>query len=140
MSREHVFIDTTVLGHAWGGPSPYRAACQALLVRAASPEAVLHVSTEAVQEFLFHRMRRGDCESAVVSARTVMAMCVVHDVDRDVLVRALDLVAASNLGGRDAVHAATALQHGFDSIVSAHRDFDGVPGLRRIDPTALATE
>lgn len=53
--------------------------------------------------------------------------------------RALDLVMNSVLGGRDAVHAATALSLGFDDIVSADRDFDAVPGLRRIAPADVPT-
>ncbi|MGB8384804.1 MAG: type II toxin-antitoxin system VapC family toxin [Dermatophilaceae bacterium] len=140
MSGEHLFIDTTVLAHAMGGPSPRRTACQALVARAASSELVLHASTEAVQELLFHRMRVGDRDTAVVSARLVMGLCILHDVDREVMGRAIDLVGATMLGGREAVHAATALHHGFGSIVSADRDFDGVPGLRRVDPAELTSE
>lgn len=138
MIGEHRFIDTSVLAHAMGGPSPGRTACQALIAAAASGEVVLHASTEAVQELLFHRMRIGDRDAAVGSARLVMRLCVLHDVDRDVMSRALDLVSATTLGGRNAVHAATALVHGFGSIVSADRDFDAVPGLRRLDPAGLA--
>jgi predicted nucleic acid-binding protein len=32
---------------------------------------------------------------------------------------------------------ATALEHGFDSIVSSDRNFDEVPGLRRIAPSEV---
>jgi predicted nucleic acid-binding protein len=66
-------------------------------------------------------------------------MCVLHPFDEVVLARALDLVMNSVLGGRDAVHAATALSLGFDHIVSADRDFDAAPGLRRIAPGDVPT-
>ena len=51
---------------------------------AASGDVVLHASTEAVQELLFHRMRMGDRNAAVVSARLVMGLCVLHDVDLEI--------------------------------------------------------
>jgi predicted nucleic acid-binding protein len=34
------------------------------------------------------------------------------------------------------VHAATALASGFTQIVSCDGDFDGIPGLERLDPVA----
>ena len=60
---------------------------------------------------------------------------VVHDFDARVLQRALELVGThERIGGRDAVHAATALVAGIAAIISPDRAFDRVPGLRRIDP------
>lgn len=135
MTSEHVVVDTTVLAHAMGGPSPQRTACRGLAARASSGELVRHASTEAVQEFLFHRLRMGERAAAVDSARLVMRLCLLHDLDREVLSRAIDLASTTMLRGRDAVHAATALRHSFDTIVSADRDLDRVPGLRRVDPT-----
>ncbi len=41
---------------------------------------------------------------------------------------------------RDGIHAATALNHGIELVVSPDRAFDRVPGLRRVDPAdAVAT-
>ena len=137
MTQRHVFIDTTVLAHAFGGPSPERTVSQDIVRRAAADTLVLHASVAAVQEFLFHRLRRSDRGPATQAARAVMGLCVLHDFDGAVLDRAVDLVSSTRLGGRDAVHVATALQHGFDSIVSSDRDFDDVPGLRRIGPTEV---
>jgi predicted nucleic acid-binding protein len=90
-----------------------------------------------VQEFLFHRLRRGDRALAVQQARDVAALCVLHAFDAVVAARVLDLVASSDVRGRDAMHAATALLHGFESLVSPDRDFDDVPGLSRVDPAAM---
>lgn len=137
MTPRHVFIDTTILAHAFGGPSPERIAAQDIIMRAADDTLVLHASVEAVQEFLFHRIRRSDRGAAAEAARAVMGLCILHDFDSDILDRAIDLVSSTRLGGRDAVHVATALQHGFDSIVSSDRDFDDVPGLRRIGPSQV---
>ena len=63
-----------------------------------------------------------------------MRAVVTHPFDDEVLARALQLMAGSTIRGRDAVHAATALQSGFDLIVSTDPDFDEVPGIRRLAP------
>jgi len=132
-----LFLDTSVLALALGAPHPSRQAAQDLLTAGSSKNVELHVSAEAIQELLFHRMRRGEREVAVIQSRAVRQGCVVHPVDEEVLDRMLELVATTRLRGRDAVHAATALHHGFSEIVSADTDFDGVPGLTRIDPASL---
>lgn len=94
-----------------------------------------------VQEFVFHRMRRGDRRSAVRQARDVAALCVLHDFDSAVLRTALDLIAdTEGLGGRDAVHLATALRHGLTMIISPDQAFDGIPGIRRIDPSSAVED
>lgn len=131
-----LFLDTTVLVLALGGEHVQRQPCRTILSAGQSGAAELHVSVEALQEFLHHRLRRADPASAVSQARRFGAGLHVHPFDTTVLTRALDLVAHTRLHGRDAVHAATALEHGFDTIVTADRDVDGIPGLRRIEPEA----
>ncbi len=80
-------------------------------------------------------MRKTDRHTAVRQARDAATVCVLHDFDEAVLHRALELIAASDsLGGRDAVHAATALRHGLASILSPDQAFDGIVGLSRVDP------
>ena len=66
-------------------------------------------------------------------------LIVWHPVDQEILRRTAALVATGAIGGRDAVHAATALAAGFTEIVSADRDFDRVPGLTRRSPDDLPT-
>ncbi|MBK7821741.1 MAG: type II toxin-antitoxin system VapC family toxin [Tessaracoccus sp.] len=136
MSR--VFIDANVPIFALGGESPHRVACLNLLERAARGEVVLHASVEMVQEVLFHRLRRGDAADAVAQSRLVAASCVLHPFDGEVLQAAIELVERSGMRGRDAVHAATALEQGFDEIVTVDSDFDRCPGLARVDPGSVA--
>jgi predicted nucleic acid-binding protein len=130
-------VDTAVLAYAVGGSHPRRADCQAVVTAASSGRIELHASVEMVQEFVFHRMRRGDRASAVRQGRDVAQLCVLHDFDTAVLHTALGLIADTDgLGGRDAVHAATALRHGLSMIISPDVAFDNLPGIRRIDPAA----
>lgn len=129
-----IWVDTSVLAYAAGGTHPQREHCRQLVAAAAARRLELHASVEMVQELLFHRMRRTSHVEAVAQARFAAGLCVLHPFDGAVLNRALELVAVSGLGGRDAVHAASALVAGFTEIVSADRDFDAVPGLLRQDP------
>lgn len=131
-----LFIDTTVLTYAAGGQHPHRAASRALLDRAARGEVELHTSVEAIQELLFHRLRRAEPSEAIAQALSAHDLCRVHPFDEAVTARMFELVAESQIRGRDAVHAATALEHGFTEIVTTDRDFDAVPGLARLDPEA----
>lgn len=129
------FLDTTILVYAFGLDHPLREPCQRILAQVADGQDEAHVSTEVMQEFLFHRMRRTDRGIAVEETRDAAAFCILHPFDRSVFTRALTLVESSDVRGRDAVHAATALETGFTEIVSADTDFDRIPGLTRIDPT-----
>lgn len=134
MTPVRLFVDTAVLAYAVGAEHPRRAACHQILVAAASGDAELHASVEAVQEFLFHRLRRGGRVSAVEETRAVRDLLVLHPFDASVVDAMVDLVAESDIGGRHAVHAATAQLAGFGSIISTDRAFDAVPGLARLDP------
>lgn len=129
-----LFVDTAVLLYAVGGAHEHRAPCRAVLASAASGDVELHASVELLQEFLFHRLRRTDRATAVQSARDVRQSLVLHPFDATVADTMLTLVAGSSIGGRDAVHAATALDAGFTEIVSTDSDLDGIVGLTRLSP------
>jgi predicted nucleic acid-binding protein len=42
------------------------------------------------------------------------------------------------LGPADAIHVATALAHGIETVISADSDFDAVAGIERVDPLDAA--
>ena len=136
MSPSRLFLDTMVLAYAVGGDHPERAPCRAILAEAAEAGVELHASVEAVQEFLFHRLRREARTAAVRQTERIRDLLVLHPFDRDVVDRMLTLVEGCGIGGRDAVHAATALHVGFGSIVSTDQAFDVVPGLTRLAPAS----
>lgn len=129
-----VFLDPSVLLLAVGSEHPLREPCRRVLEAAANGLVRLHLSVEGGQEFLFHRLRRGDLENALRLFDLVDDLVVWHAFDAEVLHRARALVATGTVRGRDAVHAATALLAGFEAIISCDGDFDRVAGLRRVDP------
>lgn len=135
---KRLFVDSTVLVYAVGDEHPLREPCRRVVDDVGHGAVQMHASVEAIQELVFHRMRRVERPAAVQQGRTAARLCVLHPIDRDVIATMLDLVETTSLRGRDAVHAACALKAGFTRIVSADTDFDGVPGLERVDPRELS--
>lgn len=128
------YVDTSVWLLAAGGEHPDREPCRAFLRRCAQTGDRLHAGVETVQEFLFHRMRRGPRQVAVAEARALRGSVILHPFDEPALDLALTLTESTHLRGRDAVHVAVARLAGFHQIVSLDTDFDGVHQLTRLHP------
>jgi predicted nucleic acid-binding protein len=101
-------------------------------------------SVELIHEFAYVRLRQvGSRADAARSAHTVRRSCSLHVVEPRDVERALDLWGEhEQLDVRDAIFVAQALNRDIDAILSPDRDFEGIPGLQRIDPTdasAMAT-
>ena len=129
-------FDTNIFVYAKGRPHPLREPCLALLEALVRSDLHGEVSADLLQEFCHQRHRQtGDRARAAADARDLADIVTVHDVTRADVHLGLDLYAASaRLDPIDALFAATALRRGIDTIVTADRAFECVPGLRRIDP------
>lgn len=110
--------------------------CRKVLDVATHPEAGAHASVELVQELVHVCSRRGEPRSNALSRVShVATICELHEFELRDLALALKLFERfPRLDVRDAVHAATAMNRGISAIVTADRDFEAIPGLRRIDP------
>ena len=133
------FVDASVPLLALGGESPRKRESMALIAAATEGRCALHVGVEVIQEVVFHRMRRTDRSRALAQGREIAALAVVHPFDEDILRRSLLLIETTSIRGRDAVHAATAMAHGFDAIVTTDRDFAALPGLDALDPGSVVS-
>jgi hypothetical protein len=129
-------FDTAVFIYAVGGKHPHREPCRELVHLLAEEEITADISAEAVQEYLHVRTRKGVGRSqAVDEARSIVALCRVHDVTMTELQVGLQLFRThGDLHMRDAIHAATALACQASVLVSPDRAFDDVPGIERLDP------
>lgn len=98
-------------------------------------------SVEVIQEIVHLYLGRDERERAVQVAEAAMALVGrVLAVEENDVRSSLALVrSVRDLSSRDAIHAALCLRHE-SPIVSADRDFDRVPGLRRIDPADVPAE
>ncbi len=134
-----VFIDTAVVMYAAGTDHPLRSPCRAM-VRAIGdgrPDAV--TNSEVVQEILRRYSAIGRRQEGIALATATLDLFTpVLPVTHALVRRVPGLMERHpDLSARDAIHVATCLHEGIGEIVSPDRAFDGVPGLRRIDPTAM---
>ncbi|MGI8573758.1 MAG: type II toxin-antitoxin system VapC family toxin [Egibacteraceae bacterium] len=138
MSR--FLYDTAVFVYAVGRDHRYRDPCREIVRAARDGRLRGAASVELVHEYAHLLLRRhGDRPRAAREARAVWRLCALHEVTIEDLRRAVQLFEAHRLGGRDALHAATALNRGIPSILTPDCAFDEVPGLERVDPVdALA--
>jgi predicted nucleic acid-binding protein len=131
------YLDTNVFLYALGQDSRFKAPCRRIVQAVAEGELAGETSVLTLQELVHQRRRRGD-GYAIDRGREVAAVCgALHPVDYAVSLDALRLVEEHpRLGTGDAFHAATALAHDLDVLISADADFDGVEGFRRVVPVA----
>lgn len=142
MTLGRALLDTAVFVYAVGVEHPFRDACRRLLDPDGPASFSREASVQAVQELLHQRARRtGDRAGAVDTAEAMASLCLLHDLTRDDLRLGLRLFrGVPSLLGRDALHASTALNRGIATIISPDPAFDGVAGLRRLDPIAAAAQ
>ena len=59
------------------------------------------------------------------------------DAKKEIVLKAQRLIERYDLKPRDAIHSATAFHLNIDEIISEDNDFDGIQGLKRINPDNL---
>lgn len=137
-----VFIDTAVPMYAAGGTHPLRDPCLRILnlIRQGDLDGV--TSTEVVQEIAHRFLSVRRPEIATRLATDVLDLFApVVPVTHAMMRRLPDLIELyPSLAARDLIHVATCLHEGITAIVSPDRGFDGVVGLRRIDPGEFAAD
>jgi len=139
MGEDAVLLDSAIALHAIGRAGPQRDAARRLIAGLIRRRVRAYASAEMIQEVVHHRLRAtGDRALAARQARYVASLVTVLNFDREVLDLSLELIERTSIRGRDAVHAATALAYGIETIASPDPAFDVVPGLRRIDPLTVA--
>ena len=131
-----VLIDANILMYAAGVAHPNKQPSIRLLKRVANGEVDATIDAETLQEIL-HRYRAinrwADGRKVYDLARELFPDVI--PVTFSVLDRARTLLDGStSLMARDALHAAVVLDEGLDGIYSYDRDFDRIPGIRRLQP------
>lgn len=126
------FVDANVIIYAGSG-SDRQEACVEILRAIALGEADGRTST-AVLEEVWH-VELGDRQGRItgITERAYSTFAPLLSVTDEVFRGALGL-AVAGLGANDRVHVATALANGIDTILTADASFEGIRGLRRVDP------
>lgn len=129
-------IDANIAVYA-AAVSPYREACAQIIEAVTSGEAEGRMST-AILEEIWHIELSGKVAGLDGLARRMYVVFTpLLPVTDEIVTRALEL-RAPRLGANDRVHVATAFANGIDTIVSVDTGFDGVQGVRRVDPQSRA--
>jgi predicted nucleic acid-binding protein len=131
------FIDANVILYALVDAEPaYARSCVRLLDAVVDGRAD-GVSSTAVLEEVLHvelsSLSSKHPELRGVAGLAYSMLTPLLPVTDEAFRLALELEAGA-LGANDRVHAGTCRAHGIETIVSGDRGFDGVPGLRRVDP------
>jgi len=127
-----VFVDANVIVYSRLA-SDRRDACIEILDAIARGRVDGRTST-AVLEEVWHLELTGKAGSiSGLTERAYSTFAPLLAVTDEIFQRALRS-DDTRLGANDRVHVATALANDIDVIVSADASFDGVRGLRRVDP------
>lgn len=134
-----IFLDTNIFLYAAGASHPRREACAKVLRRVADGTLDATINSEVVQEILYVLTRRGRRDDALKLARHLTALFPdLLAVTRDDVLGACELLRQyPRLSVRDAIHVATMLRNGLNTVVSVDTDFDQVSEIRRVAPGAV---
>jgi len=122
--------------YAVGGEHPHRKHCIAFLEKVLRGFAPAVIDAEVLQEILHRYKSIGRWPQGLQAyddARVLFPDALV--ITTEVMDVARNLMESHNhLGARDAVHAAVVRVYGLESICSYDKDFDKIPGLKRVEP------
>lgn len=135
-------LDANVVIYAIGREHFYRRPCQLLMEQAQDQPDDFVIDVEALQEVLHFYSRRGELNRGIESVEGLLSRLpnIIPVSAAEIRVAMRLMSETRNLSARDAIHAAVVIEHGLEGIISADGDFDHIPGLRRFDPIALASE
>lgn len=134
-----ILIDANVFMYAAGKAHAHKAASWRFLQKAACGACDVAVDAEVLQEILYRYRSIGrweDGRRVYDLVRTIVPAIVPIGAEVLDIARAL-LDRHAGLGARDALHAAVCLRLGVPDFCSFDTDFDGIQGVRRIEPAAL---
>ena len=131
-----ILIDTNIIMYAAGAAHPHKRPSVRLLVRIANGDVEATIDAETLQEIL-HRYR---------AIKRWAAGRTVYDLARQLFPDVLPVTAVildharmlldgnATLMARDALHAAVVFEEWLEGICTYDRDFDRIPGIRRLRP------
>ena len=133
-----ILVDANIMMYAAGLPHKFKQPSARFLERVAEGEYDAAIDAEALQEIL-HRYRaiRRWKDGRRVFDLTRQIFSTVIPITAEVLDDARRLLDDhAHLMARDALHAAVVIGEQLDAIYSYDQDFDGIPGVRRLEPEA----
>lgn len=135
-----LLLDANIPMYAEGSEHRYQQPCKRVMELAKANSSAYCIDTEALQEILYVYFSRGETARGIGVGQDLRGMfpVVIPITDAEIATAIRLMAQVRNLSSRDAIHAAVVINHNLEGIVSADRDFDRIPGLRRFDPMEAA--
>ncbi len=126
------FVDANVIIYS-AVSSEYQDPCLEILEAIAQGTVAGRTSTAVLEEVWYVELsgKAGNIEG--LAERAFVVFTPLLPVTDEAFRFALSL-KAPQLGPNDRLHVGTCTTHGIDTVVSADSGFDGVGGIRRVDP------
>lgn len=130
-----VYIDSNVFFYAKILDTKYGEACAEIIETIASGELKAVASTLVVLEVANALKKYGLADAVKDEIDAICSLGMLLSPVDDVVIRwAGDIHQKVGISPYDCVHAATMRKLGASEILSADKDFDKIPAIRRIDP------
>lgn len=126
------FVDANVLIYS-AVDSEYRDPCLEVLEAIAQGDAEGHTSTAVLEEVWYVELsgRAGALDGLAQQVYTLFTPLLAVTDEAAQIALSLE---APKLGPNDRLHVGTCMAHGIDVVLTADQGFDGIRGLRRVDP------
>ena len=137
-----LLLDANIPMYAEGRQHRYRQPCRRVMELARGNASAYCIDTETLQEILYVYFSRGETVRGIGVARDLLGMfpAIIPITAAEIRTAMRLLAKTPGIEARDAIHTAVVVGHGLEGIVSADRDFDRIPGLRRFDLMDIAAE
>lgn len=133
------FIDTCVPMYAAGKNHIYQEPCRHIISAIGEDKLNAVMDVEVIQEIVYRFQAIGRRNEGIELAHTLLSLIDhVLPISRTDMMHALTLQQSYPwLAPRDAIHVATMIGAGLQTVISADRHFDQLSEVQRIDPLSI---
>lgn len=130
------FVDTNIFMYAVGKDHPYKKPSLRFFESVAEKDTKIAINTEVLQEILYRFWAIKKINQGFELFEYANALSEwVYPVSHEIIKRSKAIMQKrAGLSPRDALHAATMLEHRIATIISYDCDFDILKEIKRIEP------
>jgi len=140
LSELTYFLDSTTLIHAIDKSAEYHKECLNIINKAAKGEINAATNLETLEETLFILSKLTSTSTALRVIRDYLKMTKIKKYETQLAIfeHALEIMEITPLKRpKDAINAATILEHGIQKIISEDKEYDKVGLIQRVHPKDL---
>ena len=140
LSELTYFLDSTTLIHAIDKSAEYHKECLDIINKAAKGEINAATNLETLEETLFILSKLTSTSTALRVIRDYLKMTKIKKYETKLAIfeHALEIMEITPLKRpKDAINAATMLEHGIQKIISEDKEYDKVGLIQRVHPKDL---